>query len=237
MPGMTTLCRDVMAELESLGTEQARKTYRRHGAGENVFGVSFAHLERLRKKYRRHPDLAPELWASGNYDARNLAVKIADPAAMEPETLDRWLREAGSGQTDVGVFIGDLASRSPHATDLMRRWIASDEEGVARGGWMLLARLAMTDDDLGDEELLGYLEQIEARIHSAPNLHRDAMNNVVIAVGLRSQSLQTAALAAADRIGKVEVDHGDTACKTPDARAYIEKALAGGRTRWQRKAR
>jgi len=27
-------------------------------------------------------------------------------------------------------------------------------------------------------------------------------------------------------IGKVEVDHGETSCKTPDAVPYIEKALA-----------
>ena len=30
-------------------------------------------------------------------------------------------------------------------------------------------------------------------------------------------------LAAARRIGKVEVDHGDTGCKTPDAVDYIRK--------------
>ena len=31
------------------------------------------------------------------------------------------------------------------------------------------------------------------------------------------------AVAAADRIGKVEVDHGETSCKTPEAVGYIEK--------------
>ena len=33
------------------------------------------------------------------------------------------------------------------------------------------------------------------------------------------------ALAAAERIGKVHVDHGNTACTTPDAAAYIQKTL------------
>ena len=33
-------------------------------------------------------------------------------------------------------------------------------------------------------------------------------------------------IAAAQRIGKVEVDHGDTDCKTPDAVSYIKKSLA-----------
>ena len=41
-----------------------------------------------------------------------------------------------------------------------------------------------------------------------------------------TNALRKAALVAAKRIGKVEVDHGDTACKTPDAAEYIEKAWA-----------
>jgi hypothetical protein len=38
--------------------------------------------------------------------------------------------------------------------------------------------------------------------------------------------MQNKALAAAARIGKVEVDHGDTDCKTPDAAQYILKTRA-----------
>ena len=35
-----------------------------------------------------------------------------------------------------------------------------------------------------------------------------------------------AALAAAKRIGTVEVDHGETGCQTPDAGPYIRKTVA-----------
>ena len=52
------------------------------------------------------------------------------------------------------------------------------------------------------------------------------MNLAVIAIGCRSPGLRKAALAAAKRIGKVEVDHGDTACKTPDAAEYIQRSWA-----------
>jgi hypothetical protein len=37
-------------------------------------------------------------------------------------------------------------------------------------------------------------------------------------------SLRQKAIEAARRIAKVEVDHGETTCKTPDAVPYIEKA-------------
>lgn len=47
-----------------------------------------------------------------------------------------------------------------------------------------------------------------------------------IAIGTRSETLEAKALAAAARIGKVIVDHGQTNCKTPDAVSYIKKARA-----------
>ncbi len=50
--------KEVMSELESLGSEQTRKTYRRHGVSNEVYGVSYAHLERLKKKIKVDHELA-----------------------------------------------------------------------------------------------------------------------------------------------------------------------------------
>ena len=52
------------------------------------------------------------------------------------------------------------------------------------------------------------------------------MNLALIAIGIYKPTLRKQAIAAARRIGKVEVDHGETSCKTPDAESYIVKAAA-----------
>ena len=52
------------------------------------------------------------------------------------------------------------------------------------------------------------------------------MNYGLIAIGMRSDAFAQLATAAAKRLGKVQVDHGDTSCKTPDAIPYIQKARA-----------
>ena len=57
------------------------------------------------------------------------------------------------------------------------------------------------------------------------------MNMAVIVIGGRNAALRKSALAAAKRIGQVQVDHGDTACKTPEAAACIEKAWAHARSK------
>lgn len=59
-----------------------------------------------------------------------------------------------------------------------------------------------------------YLGTIEKEIHSRKNRVRHAMNGALISIGFRRPSLTKQALAAAKRIGKVEVDHGETGCKT-----------------------
>ena len=57
------------------------------------------------------------------------------------------------------------------------------------------------------------------------------MNSALIGIGMRSPAFEKKAIAAAGRIGKVEVDHGETGCKTPAAAAYIRKAAAHQRSK------
>ena len=221
---MTT--KEVLAELESLGTAQNRKIYARHGVpSENLFGVSYANLELLRKRIKVDQALAEELWATGNHDARILACKIADPATIPAKTIDSWSRDLRS-KVDAGE-LGCLVARSPHAAARRGRWMASKSELLATAGWHLVC-LAASDPacDLCDRDFEEILARIEACIHTAPNQARDTMNSALIAIGLRNPVLRKKAIDAARRIGKVEVDHGETGCKTPDAEAYILKAVA-----------
>ncbi len=69
---MSTL-REVMQELESLGSEQTVKTFRKHGADGPMFGVKVADLKKIEKRIRGNQSLALELWDTGNSDAMYLA--------------------------------------------------------------------------------------------------------------------------------------------------------------------
>jgi 3-methyladenine DNA glycosylase AlkD len=215
----------VMAELESLGTEQNRKIYRRHGANDNQFGVSFANLKVVAKRIKKDPTLAEALWQTGNSDARCLATMIADPKTMTAIDLDRWITDVD----DVRQYgLSDLISRniagaSPQARETAERWMASDREYVEMAGWDVLAILTMKDQSLPDEYFEGYLDTIEGDLHNRKNRVRHAMNGALIAIGMRSERLREPANAVATAIGKVHVDHGETGCKTPDATSYIAK--------------
>ncbi len=223
-PGSRMSLTEAMAALEKAGSAQTRKTYARHGATEPMFGVSFATLKVLVKRVGVDHELALALWDTGNFDARNLAVKIADPARMSSGDLDRWA--AATSARMCGGYVAMLAGEGPHAAAKAKTWLAAAAEPTRAAGWALLGQMAMRDDTLPDAYFLERLAHIEKRLAGAPNAEREAMNMAVIVIGSRNAALRKAATATAKRIGKVVVDHGDTACRTPDAAQYIEKTWA-----------
>ena len=214
----------VMEELKALGSEQTRKTYGRHGVSGEAFGVKYGDLGKLTKKIKTDHALAKQLWATGNHDARILATMVADPQQADDALIDAW-----TGDLPNYVVADALASyvaKTPLARAKMEAWTRSADEWIGTAGWGLLSHLALNDLSLPDAYFEPYLETIERDIHASKNRVRYAMNNAVIAIGLRSPQLEEKAIAAAERIGKVEVDHGQTGCKTPEAVSYIQKSKA-----------
>lgn len=222
---------EALARLEAAGTEQNRKIYRRHGASDPLFGVSFAVLDALAKEARRDQALATALWASGNYDARILACKVADPAVIGEAVLDAWLDEMAV-YVLVDVFTGAVASKVPGVVARADRWSAGPRDWTAQAGWDLVSHLALdnaVDPAPGDAWFQARVARIEREIAGAGNRTRHAMNMCLCAIGGRSEDLRAVAEAAAARIGPVTVDHGQTGCTTPLVAPYIARI-------WDRKA-
>jgi 3-methyladenine DNA glycosylase AlkD len=213
-----------MAQLEQAGTAQNVKVYRRHGVKGDLFGVSYANLGKLKKRIKVDHELAVALWNTGNHDARVLATMIADPASLTASELDRWAREVDSHV--IADAFGTLASRSAHAVSRYRKWAPSKKELTCRCGFSTLAH-GLSGAIEHDADLLSdAIADIEARIHEAPNRAREGMNLALIAIGTYSDAHYDEALGAAKRIGVVEIDHGETGCKTFEAVGYIKKAAA-----------
>ena len=213
---------EALAALKRKGSAQVRKIWARHGAKDPMFGVKFADLYELRKKIGTDDALAAALWDSGNADARNLALLIAETAP-----LARW---AGEMDAFHAGLLADLAAKTPQAATLQKAWIASKADVVSTAGWATLASRLKHKATVTDAEGRAALKAIEKGIHRAPNRTRHAMNMALCAVGIWMPALRKDAVAAAGRVGKVEVDHGETGCKTPDAAAYIAKAAQRERT-------
>jgi 3-methyladenine DNA glycosylase AlkD len=216
---------EAMAQLEAAGSEQTRKTYKRHGATDPMFGVSYAVLYKMRKAIKKDQALALQLWETGNLDARVLATMVADPKQFDEKLALRWAADVKDyGMADA--FTGMLHN-APVAHTLMERWVDAGDEWYERMGWGLLGEMALHhNDEFPDAYFEPYLATIGRDIHQRANRVRQAMNTALIAIGMRGGALEKQALELAAAIGEVMIDHGDTYCKTPDAAEYILKAKA-----------
>jgi len=214
--------KEAMATLKKMGTAQNVKVYKRHGAGDDIFGVSFANLRELQKKVKVDHALALELWKSGNVDAQTLATMIADPTELKASEINSWMKDI-----NYHLLAGQLAglvAQTDHAPKKMQQWMKSKKEYVRASGYDLLSACLVNGMEIDVKTGSAILSSIEKEIHSSPNRARHSMNMALASIGIYCEELRDQALKVAERVGKVEVDHGDTSCKTPNAVDYIKKA-------------
>lgn len=219
----------IIEELKTLGKPSIRNVYVNHGAVEPFLGVKIEDLKKIQKRIKKDHQLALELYDSGISDAMYLAALISDPKQMTPEQLQDWLGKAFWSML-YEYTVPWVAAESLHGLEMGLRWIDGTDDRTITAGWSTLSGiLSITPDDrLDGSLLLQLLERVEQTIHASPNRARYAMNGFVISLGGYYAPLTARAIAAAQKIGKVHVNMGNTACKVPDAVSYIDKMKQRG---------
>ena len=220
--------KEVMQELEALGSEQTKKTFMRHGAKEPISGVKVGDLKVLHRKIKGDQALALELYATGHADAQYLAGMVADGRKMTAEQVQAWAETASWGM--VGEYtVPWVASEHPEGLKLALQWIDSKEESIAATGWCTLGALAATvpDDKLPEKQFSSLLDRVAKKLKASPDRVKYTMNGFVISCGTYVAPLADKAIATAWALGKVEVDMGKTDCRVPDAESYIIKSRRG----------
>ena len=218
----------VMAALAALGSPAVKALWLKHGAKEPFFGVKIGDLKPLAKKLRGEQALALELYATGNGDAQYLAGMVADGTKMTRAQLQSWADKAAWRMISATI-VPWVVSEHSEGFALALKWIDSPKENVAIAGWHSLGALVTVHPDarLPIKELGSLLDRVAKTLPTAPNRVRQAMNYYIIAIGTYSAPLGAHAIATALKLGKVEVDVGDTDCRIPDAESYIMKSRRG----------
>ena len=213
----------VVAWLRERGNPNTARIYVRHGAADETLGVAYKDLNPLAKKLGVNHTLSLALWQTGLHEARVMAAKIADPSIMTRSQIQAWVQDCRD--YILSGAVAGVAARMGAARDLAAKWSGAKPEFTAVAGWNVYANLAMAAGlDAAQAEAL--VARIRDGIHAAPNRARHSMNGALIAIGGSMPDVRRHALAAAKAIGKVEVDHGETGCVTPDAVPYIGRMAA-----------
>ena len=223
--------KEIMTQLEAMGSDSIKKIFLKHGVKEPFFGVKIEYLKTIQKKVKTDYKLANELYATKNADAMYLAGLIADDEKMTKKDLQAWAKAAVSSNIS-GYTVPWVAAGSKYGFELAMEWIDAKEEHIAAAGWSTLSNLVALkpDAELDLKELKDLLTRVEKDIHTEKNRVRSTMNGFIIAVGSYVIALNKDAIAAAKKVGAVMVDMNGTACKVPDAVTYIKKVADKGAT-------
>lgn len=227
---------DILQELETMGSEPIRRILKNHGAPEAVLGVKIGDMKTIVKRVKKNHALSLALFDTGVPDAMYLAGLIADEKKIAPDELREWADQA-SWYMISGYTVPWVAAESPHGWMLGLEWIDSVHEHTAATGWNTLAGwVVMKPDSELDLPLLEkLLDRIGNTLHASQNWVRHAMNGFLIAVGGSVIPVSDKAIAIAQKVGKVQVNQGNTDCKVPDAVQYIEKIKSAGKLGAKRK--
>ncbi len=227
----------VMSELESLGTERTRKSYRSRGVREPLFGVATGAMKPLKKRVGVDQSLAEMLWDTGNYDAMYFAGMIADVQVMTEADFERWIGSAYGPMLSDFVVAVTLAE-TEFAQMIANTWIRSGDENRASAGWACYEwLLGWRPDSYFEPETVRALLLLAAEtIHEASPRLKRAMNSFLVAVGVSYQPLHDEALRTADAIGVVEIASDDGVKPLGSAAKQIQAAAEKGRTGFKRRA-
>ncbi len=216
---------EVLAELKAKGSASTARIFRSHGAPDPIDGVKVGDLKLILKRTGPDHALALDLWRTGHADAQYLAGLMVQPKRMTEEDLQSWADTARWYMLSE-YSVAWVGAESGRGWEMGRRWIDAPREPVAAAGWSALAsHVALTADaDLDLPAVDALLSRVTATLSREQNRVRYAMNAFVIAVGTYVTPLLSRALEVAAAVGEVKVDLGGTACKVPEAAAYIHKA-------------
>ena len=134
---------------------------------------------------------------------------------------------------DCDTVCFKLFDRTPLAWEKAPQWARSPREFVKRGGFALMACLALHDKAAPDARFLAFLPLIETGARDDRNFVKKGVSWALRALGTRNVRLNAAALAVARRLALSD----EAACRWVGKDAIPELAGPKVRARLARKAR
>lgn len=209
---------EALGRLGALGSEKMRAQNVRHGATGDQYGVKMGDIRNVAKEIKADHALALGLWATGNLDARLLAIMLMKPKALNAEAMDEMVRS--NSLTQVSDWLNSYVVKlHPDKEKLRQKWMKTDHPMAARAGWSLTAeRIAKSSDGL---DLTALLDRIEKEMAGAAPEPKWTMNAALATIGIHHPQHRARALAIGEKLGVYRDYPTSPGCTSPFAPIWI----------------
>jgi 3-methyladenine DNA glycosylase AlkD len=168
---------------------------------KKVYGISVGDLRKYARDIGQDQALSLALWKTGGYEARLLAAFVGEPERVTASQMNAWAASF-ENWADCDTVCFALFDQSPLAWAAARRWVTSPGEFVKRGGFALMASLAVHDKSAPDHRFAAFLPLIEKGARDDRNFVKKGVSWALRGIGMRSPPLHKSAMAAARRLAQ-----------------------------------
>ncbi len=191
---------DILKELKSLSDSEAIEGMAKYGiTPERTYGVSIPNLRNIARRIGKDHRLAQQLWAEDIRETRILASMIDDPSEVSRGQMERWVKDFDYWEICDQCCM-NLFEKMKLAYQKCGQWSSREEEFVKRAGFVLMARLAVSDKKADDKQFKGFLPLIKRESSDDRNLVKKAVNWALRQIGKRNINLNRKAIETAKEI-------------------------------------
>lgn len=196
--------REIVQRIKSLSDPKAVEGMAKYGiTPARAYGVSIPHLRSIARDVGRNHVLAGRLWKADFRETRILASMIEDPKLVTERQMENWVKEFRYWEICDQCCM-NLFEKMPIAYKKCIEWSSRKEEFIKRAGFVLMARLAVSDKQADDRHFDQFFPLIEQESVDERNMVKKAVNWALRQIGKRNRELNRKAVDSARRIQKLK---------------------------------
>lgn len=164
-----------------------------------ALGVRIPDLRQLAKEIGRDHDFALRLWDEDTRETRILAAMTADPKQTTSELMEEWTAQFDYWEI-CDQCVMNLFEKTEMAWGKAVEYAHREEEFFRRTGFVLMARLAVSDKKAPDSSFEAFLPLILNYADDDRNMVKKAINWALRQTGKRNIALNKKAIAIGEKL-------------------------------------
>lgn len=195
---------EIISKLKKYSIPESKEDMVRYGIKtEYALGVSVPNLRKIAKEIGTNHKRALQLWNTKIHEARILASMIDDPESLTEKQMEDWVKEFNSWDLCDQCCM-NLFEKTKFVYQKAVEWSSREKEFIKRAGFVLMARLAVSDKKADDKQFEVFLPIIKGGASDNRNFVKKAVNWALRQIGKRNLSLNKKAVETAKEIQKMD---------------------------------
>ena len=194
----------IIIKLRQLGRPDAAAGMAKYGiTPDKVFGVSLPNLRALAKEIGQDPVFAKDLWRANYRETMILSGLVDDPQWVTEEQMEQMVLDFYDWEV-CDQTVMNLFQKTNFAWENAKQWCQREEEFVRRAGFVLMARLAVSEKKAPDEKFEQYFPFIQKFAHDDRTPVKKAVSWALRQIGKRNIRLNEKAIEIGKRIKEMD---------------------------------